>query len=779
MSYTHLSVFLNIVLLVFIAVTNKGILAPHLEDVVKQTHQQQQQKQPAEQIKEPASSKSSKSCDAEGDTVALRVARKCGLDVSDVKSIVPAVRRLRKTKLPAGSDFIDALGLLVECDSASLLAEGYYKNFPKLSVEYFRSLNPRLRISTEAGSCPDVHEADDAELLLGPLERIKTEGYFHIEEYFSLTEMELVFDAIKNVTAAGLPTVFALLYDELWDIQCRLKPIVTRVLGKDPWHVQGNWVWWVQQGSRGWKPHRDRPGYTQKGKFPLAINTWVAITDATAENGGIYVLPADLDPYYHDHHHDGNFTHNNLPEYYGTAARYNLDEIDGKPLRNAQGQIYDLDLPAVRAVPAKAGSVLGWDETILHWGSVSSPLAPIPRVAMCFQYQSASIPPFSPTLDVSGYIPAWEAKIRHVVNMVQAYSDPNDEFEKMTLDFLHYLKWVQYNRFVDSEPPESPVVCQHVCKRVEGINSTEHPDVFVHGNISGVIATSYQANSEYCSLLLESAQQGGGVTMGYVNTSEPQPISPYIVTMAATAQPFLTHTAHPRVLNLGTGLGSLVQIVRSKHPSAYIDSVDLLPAVIQAAHEFFCAPPPDARTHYHAADAMKWVATAAAGVEAAKATKSKLQDKYNAIFIDVYLGAIIPEPLRKKDFFRQIYTLLEEGGVVVMNMFVSDLDEGKLKTVYDTVTSASEVNSCGDTWFWGMSRGSLDNFILALTKPKKLNKLESVKNLFPPSYFKPVCEDIWESCDEQPPGECAENPLFMFPNCAFTCGLCAVESSSC
>jgi hypothetical protein len=54
----------------------------------------------------------------------------------------------------------------------------------------------------------------------------------------------------------------------------------------------------------------------------------------------------------------------------------------------------------IRAVPASAGSMLAWNQGILHWGGRASSLAAGPRASAAFEFQRGDKPPFNePLLD--------------------------------------------------------------------------------------------------------------------------------------------------------------------------------------------------------------------------------------------------------------------------------------------------------------------------------------------------------------------------------------------
>ena len=67
------------------------------------------------------------------------------------------------------------------------------------------------------------------------------------------------------------------------------------------WHVD------ARRGQRGFSPHRDRQPEDAKSSFrdktagelnqtPKYATCWIALSDATPENGCLYAIPKDQDP---------------------------------------------------------------------------------------------------------------------------------------------------------------------------------------------------------------------------------------------------------------------------------------------------------------------------------------------------------------------------------------------------------------------------------------------------------------------------------------------------
>lgn len=144
------------------------------------------------------------------------------------------------------------------------------------------------------------------------------------------------------------------------------------------------WVWHVHpnESAAGWGPHRDRVQPTvDADNSPHTLTVWLPFTDATPLNGCIYVVPAHFDERFHQRRWDGE----------GNNVVQNPQDI--------------------RALPATAGSLLAWNQGVLHWGSRGSRLGVAPRISAAFEFQRGDRPPFnSPLLD-PGRLPSFTERL--------------------------------------------------------------------------------------------------------------------------------------------------------------------------------------------------------------------------------------------------------------------------------------------------------------------------------------------------------------------------------
>ena len=118
--------------------------------------------------------------------------------------------------------------------------------------------------------------------------------------------------------------------------------------------------------------------------------------------------------------------------------------------------------------------------------------------------------------------------------------------------------------------------------------------------------------------------------------------------------PLLVRT--DRALVLGMGAGQSIASMRATAPQAAIDAVEIDPAVVRAAIQWFGIDPSRPGLRIHVADARPWLL--------------KNRDSYDLVQIDLYQGGpYIPFYLVTKEFFLLVREHMTGGGMVMMNVF--------------------------------------------------------------------------------------------------------------
>ena len=234
--------------------------------------------------------------------------------------------------------------------------------------------------------------------------RIKDEGYFQITHDTGL-DLALMADTVRRFSADGIAPVFAFLFDEFWAPFHALDGLYGSILGGYGM-LPHCWVWNIdpQKGDAGWNPHRDMGHVSLRPDgSPIAITTWIPLSEASPLNSCMYMVPAHADPVY------------------------------GTP----QDKEWRFDLPSIRALPAQPGEILVWNQAVMHWGSRSSPRAEQSRVSMAFEFQRSDSPAFAQPIIPPGQPLSFEARLKLIARQLLQYRHMyklEPDIEKLALE---------------------------------------------------------------------------------------------------------------------------------------------------------------------------------------------------------------------------------------------------------------------------------------------------------------------------------------------------------
>jgi phytanoyl-CoA dioxygenase PhyH len=265
---------------------------------------------------------------------------------------------------------MDRMVVRMHADLESWLAEA-------TSREFWTRLNPELKLGQD--QVAPLFEVDDAwrqELW----SELLTEGYFHLGPRLPADHVARMAAAVRRLHAERIPPVFMYVYDDCYNLHGYLGAFLRALLGPGFRVLPDLWAWHVEPGptSKGWRPHRDRDySALRPNGLPKSLSIWVPLTDATTWNGCMYVMPASR---------DHNF--------------------------KAKIKKYDVpNLQDIRALPAPAGSVLGWNQALLHWSGRSSSRATEPRLSFSIEYQRGDEPPFNEPLLDPAVLPPFDRRL--------------------------------------------------------------------------------------------------------------------------------------------------------------------------------------------------------------------------------------------------------------------------------------------------------------------------------------------------------------------------------
>ncbi len=218
-----------------------------------------------------------------------------------------------------------------------------------------------------------------------------SEGYFVVPPCLPAELVARCRAAIELVLAAGAPALASFAFDAPWELQRLLAAPAAAALDDTARLRPAFWAWRLTADEpRGWSPHRDRPGMAIDDRgTPTSISVWVPLTDATADNGCMYVVPAPLDVQY----------------------------------ANPRASLEVLNLQCVRALPAPAGSVLGWTARLLHWGGIAR-AGTAGRISLSFEYQA----PHDPTpAFASDWIPSPAERVALIEQQWDQYDHMHEQ----------------------------------------------------------------------------------------------------------------------------------------------------------------------------------------------------------------------------------------------------------------------------------------------------------------------------------------------------------------
>jgi hypothetical protein len=236
------------------------------------------------------------------------------------------------------------------------------------NMAFWRELQPNLSIEGTAEA--DGFQLGDVPTLM---EHLRFEGYVNVAGVVPEPLVLAMRACIAKLHERHIPLAFAFVYDEAWQVFKGLTSFMEAALGNGYRALPDFWVWHVvaSEAAHGWSPHRDRVQPTlDRNNSPHSLTVWVPFTDATPLNGCIYMLPAHLDD------------------------RFKQRVWDG------EGNNHVLAPQNIRALPATAGSLLAWNQAVLHWGGRASRLALGPRSSAAFEFQRGDKAPFNrPLLD--------------------------------------------------------------------------------------------------------------------------------------------------------------------------------------------------------------------------------------------------------------------------------------------------------------------------------------------------------------------------------------------
>jgi hypothetical protein len=258
---------------------------------------------------------------------------------------------------------------------------------------YWQRLNPSLSIGTERSTVSVERAHLDGPQTAAQLGKLRREGYFQTSPVLAPHVLQRMRQAIDTVRAERWPAVFAYVYDDFWEIvrTPSLVRLASGFLGEGYRQSARIWAFYVApaRGARGWHPHCDSGDDDR-------LTVWVPLTDATVDNGCMYVIPRDR-----------------LTE--------DLNYLRMESV--TQAQLAAL-LQNTKALPSPAGAFLGWNHNLIHWGSVSSGHVE-PRISLALEFVGPGVvKPHADELPLFGLstLPSFPERLRAIAEALRTYT---------------------------------------------------------------------------------------------------------------------------------------------------------------------------------------------------------------------------------------------------------------------------------------------------------------------------------------------------------------------
>ncbi len=276
-----------------------------------------------------------------------------------------------------------------------------------LAPTYWKTLNPSLSIEGGGERAVMQETPLDDQRQRELLEGLTDEGYFQTGAIVPPPTIARMREGVERLKKQHWPPVFAFVYDEFWQVARApsLVRLLSEALGAGYRQVPRVWLHYVTPpaGASLWPPHFD--GYRRGNR----VTIWVPLTEATLDNGCIHVIPKNLTP-------------GGIADAFARLERISVADVQAL-------------LQASRALPTPAGTALGWDFEVIHWGSHGS-RSEAPRIACSQTFiagQEAPAPDEVPLLDGHRRLPTFSQRLRTIAEAIRAY-------ERFEVTMIRYLE---------------------------------------------------------------------------------------------------------------------------------------------------------------------------------------------------------------------------------------------------------------------------------------------------------------------------------------------------
>ncbi len=285
-----------------------------------------------------------------------------------------------------------------------------------MDVRYWRSLIPDMTVGGQPAAEAVADTPSEEAFPLAILKQVQEDGWFQLDPVFPAEALVRLKNALDLLMGAGWLPVFSFMYDEFWTLTraAPVRLILSSLLGPEYRQRPYFWTHYVQvrTGAHGWRPHADAsgsPGLLPSGR-PAMMSLWIPLSEATLDNGCMYVIPTSCRP--------------------TIGARF--DSLGGV----TRDELETL-LQSARALPAEAGSVMGWHGQVVHWGSTANGRSTHPRISLALEFQNAELAEDSSTLlmDPDAPLPSFRQRLLLIAAQIKMYLTRFEQSER-TINML-------------------------------------------------------------------------------------------------------------------------------------------------------------------------------------------------------------------------------------------------------------------------------------------------------------------------------------------------------
>ena len=261
-------------------------------------------------------------------------------------------------------------------------------------VAYWENLLPGSGVLQQQGLADLEGVSFSEEQQLEASASLAKRGYFQTRPLLADEVTTRMCACVDMLRSAGWPAVFTYIYDDFWAVW--RTPSVARFLranlGEGYVQTSGVWTYRVdpqKQGS-GWGPHVDSRDDAER------LSIWIPLTEATARNGCMFVIPLDRVPL-------------GLPTSFLDWTSIPVEKLSTL-------------LHGVTPLPALPGSILGWNNRLIHWGGRASEPADGVRVSIAAEFLPVVTRPGKSELPLVGVeVPDFSTRIRIIAQAILAY----------------------------------------------------------------------------------------------------------------------------------------------------------------------------------------------------------------------------------------------------------------------------------------------------------------------------------------------------------------------